>query len=329
MTDQPKICPTCGKPLAASQTSAGTRAGDQGTARGTHAENRAETLAREIVTHVETITQKDKVIQELNGQIASLQSEIRETRQQLSTARIESNSARPGARRPGSQVSTTKGLAYRDPTRLLLKHIVLYLGVAAVCIAGTAILVNVLSPNDNKTAGTNAPYASAYKSAMARDIIQANLGIPFVIDDVEVTLTNPRIGPILQVTILGKEAPSEESYLKIDVTLSNRNPHAEIIVHQPWQSAQISDEQNRKYRPVNERAFDLIQEIKGHITSTSIKPGETASDIMLFPWRESDATSFTLIADPDFRRLSDDERMVQISLSSFRASFDRTSITGP
>jgi len=201
---------------------------------------------------------------------------------------------------------------YRDPFRLMLRRIFFYATMAAIIIVGAAVLMSRLMPDDEPEA-TKPTSIETGVSTPRRETITATLQTPFFIDDLEISVSSPRITPVTLVSVLGSEMTSDESYLVLDLIYSNQSTNTEIILYQPWNGAELKDNTGRRFRPSLIQQSDVMHEVKGRVLIHTLKPGEAITDVMLFPWQPGDAEIFTVTADPDFRRAYEDNRAVPLS----------------
>lgn len=256
-----------------------------------------------------------------------LRAELAAVRQERDTLAAERDAARKVEAKGSDAITTGEARAFRDPFRLLLRRIALYAG-GALTLLGLA--AGYIAWTSDEPAPTVLATASAdpQRAVLADDVIDAQLGTAALVDELDITLAAPRVGPVTLVSVLGTETDSEEWYLVFDVTVVNRSDR-EIILYQPWSNALITDQNNRKLRPALLGQQSAMHDVKGRLVTHTLAPGESVTDLMVFPWRETEADRYTLTVDPDARRINLDERMVQLSLSSLRLDLPRTAITFP
>jgi hypothetical protein len=256
-----------------------------------------------------------------------LRTELAAVRQERDTLAAEREAARKVEAKGADAITTGEARAFRDPFRLLLRRIALYAG-GALTLLGLA--AGYIAWTSDEPAPTVLATASAdpQRAVLADDVIDAQLGTATLVDELDITLAAPRVGPVTLVSVLGTETDSEEWYLVFDVTVVNRSDR-EIILYQPWSNALITDQNNRKLRPALLGQQNAMHDVKGRLVTHTLAPGESVTDLMVFPWRETEADRYTLTVDPDARRINLDERMVQLSLSSLRLDLPRTAITFP
>ena len=212
-----------------------------------------------------------------------------------------------------AKISVSDATAYRDPFRLMLRRIFLYVSVAALAVVGATLLMTRFAPDKPPVTATDATTPEPAAPPARRETIEAQLDTEVIIDDLAITISNPRVEPITLVSVLGSEMMSDESYLVIDLIYSNQSTSSETILYQPWNNAELKDNTGRRFRPALLGQSDIMHEVKGRVLIQTLKPGEVVTDVILFPWRPGDAESFTLLADPDFRRIDDRDRAVQRS----------------
>lgn len=256
-----------------------------------------------------------------------LRTELAAVRQERDTLLAEREAARKVEAIGSDAITTGEARAYRDPFRLLLRRIALYAGGALTLLGLAAAYIAWTSDEPEPTVLATAS-ADPQRAVLADDVIDTQLGTAALIDELEITLASPRVGPVTLVSVLGTETDSEEQYLVFDVTVVNRSD-TETILYQPWSNALVTDANNRKLRPALLGQQNAMHDIKGRLITHTLAPGESVTDVMVFPWRETEADRYTLTVDPDARRLNLDERMVQLSLSSLRLDLPRTAIAFP
>lgn len=209
-------------------------------------------------------------------------------------------------------IKLSDATVYRDPFRLMLRRIFLYATIAAIIIIGAAVLMSRWIPDAEPTA-TEPTSVGAGVAVPLRETITATLDAPFVIDGLEITASSPRVTPVTLVSVLGSEMTSDESYLVVNLTYSNQSADNDIILYQPWNGSELKDNTGRRSRPALVQQSDVMHEVKGRVLIHTLKPGETISDLILFPWRPGEAESFTFTADPDFRRAGEENRAIPLS----------------
>jgi hypothetical protein len=230
-------------------------------------------------------------------------------------------------KRETSTISVSDATAYRDPFRLMLRRVFLYVSVAALAVVGATLLMTRFAPETPPASATNATAKEPAPAPTRRETIEAQLDTGVIIDDLAITFSNPRVEPITLVSVLGSEMISDESYLVIDLVYSNQSTTSETILYQPWNNAELKDNTGRRFRPSLLGQTDVMHEVKGRILIHTLKPGEVMNDVILFPWRPGEAASFTLTADPDFRRVDDRDRAIQRSSTIIQLTMPLESIS--
>ncbi len=256
-----------------------------------------------------------------------VRAELAALRQERDTLAAEREAARKVEAVGSDTITTGEARAYRDPFRLLLRRIALYAG-GAFTLLGLAAAYIAWTSDEPAPSVLATPSSESLRAVLADDIIEARLGAPALIDELEITIGAPRVGPVTLVSMLGTETESSEWYLVFDVTIVNRST-AETILYQPWSNALITDANKRKLRPALLGQQNAMHDVKDRLVTHTLAPGESITDRMVFPWRETEADHYTLTVDPDARRINLDERMVQRSFSSLRLDLPRTAITFP
>ncbi len=257
----------------------------------------------------------------------ALRRELAAVREERDTLLAERDAARKVEAKGADAITTGEARAYRDPFRLLLRRFALYAG-GALTLLGLAAAYIAWTSDEPEPTVLATPSAESLRAVLADDTIEAQLGTPALIDELEITLSAPRVGPVTLVSMLGTETESSEWYLVFDVTVVNRSD-AETILYQPWSNALITDANKRKLRPALLGQHNAMHDVKDRLVTHTLAPGETVTDRMVFPWRETEADHYTLTVDPDARRINLDERTVQLSFSSLRLDLPRTAIAFP
>jgi hypothetical protein len=171
----------------------------------------------------------------------------------------------------------------------------------------------------------SSPDKSNLSQITEEQVITAHLNLPFKIDGVEILISGLRIGKLQKI-------PREFSYgsvpdkpcLLATVTLTNTTEGRIIYLQDVWGQATVTDNFGNVYNP---SSLNLSRsEIQGAVSSQQLKPGEVATDIMIFETPLENAQKFTLSCDPNFFRSTGNGLLEQLSDKSFKLEFTRSDI---
>lgn len=209
---------------------------------------------------------------------------------------------------------------FTDPFLKMRRAMYICIAVAVVAVVGSVLFVMAWPLLKS---GTSDPTADESSSALHQPA--NSMDDEIIVDDVGVRIQRVSIGPVTEVSMLGKEQDSTDRYLIIDVHLVNRSVDRDLVIQQAWKDARLVDDRGRRLRTAfNEPS--MIDEVKGMLMDKTLKPGEEADDKMVFEWNGYDSRSFTLSVDPGFRKPTSGENSVQISMQSFSVEIPRDRI---
>jgi len=213
----------------------------------------------------------------------------------------------------------TEPWVYSDPFLKMKRWMYVYASIAVCSVVGSIIFV-MLWP---QFAGEKSPVPSRWTASESTGNSAgkaAVIGTPVSVDDVDVTFERVRVGPVKLISMLGAETMSDQPYLVIDIQLTNRSEDREVVVMQAWRDAKLLDNRGRRLKPAFHGPV-LLETVEGVIVDRTLKPGESASDQMVFEWESSDAESFALTVDPGFRKITGNQTTSQISLTAISMTF--------
>lgn len=214
----------------------------------------------------------------------------------------------------------TEPWVYSDPFLKMKRWMYVYAGIAAFSVVGSIMFV-MLWPRFAKDNNELPVQWTTPTSTGAAAGNVAVLGSPVSVDDVDVTFERVRVGPVSLISMLGAETMSDRPYLVIEIQLTNRSEERDVVVMQAWRDAKLMDNRGRRLKPAFSSPV-LLETVDGVIVDRTLKPGESATDIMVFEWEVNDAESFTLTVDPGFRKNTGGQTTSQISLSSVTMTFN-------
>jgi len=156
--------------------------------------------------------------------------------------------------------------------------------------------------------------------------LAARINIPFNMDGVEVLITGFRIAKLQKIEReFSFGSVPEKLFLIATVALKNTTEGTIIQLQNIWGDATVTDNFGNVYESPDSLFLDrgLVQ---GAISSRAFKPGEVASDLMIFDVPLDNAQKFTLSCDPNFWRPSGNNRLQQLSNKAFQLEFTRAEL---
>ena len=118
---------------------------------------------------------------------------------------------------------------------------------------------------------------------------------------------------------------SDDTYLLIDLTLENTSPGRIIYLQEIWDHTKLIDDFDNIEGAKFSGGF-MTDSIVGFIGSTKLKPGDTEKDMMIFDLPVNAAQSFTIESNPRFWKSIGEDRVRELSDSSFKIEFTRNQI---
>ncbi|NCB46914.1 hypothetical protein EOM81_07845 [bacterium] len=176
---------------------------------------------------------------------------------------------------------------------------------------------------DYVKANKNVKGAFAESSDSAFELVEIGLGQSIIIDDIKITPQNARIDRIVKNNmIFDNTTQSESEYLLVSVTLENVSPGKIIYLQNIWNNTKLVDDfdniESAKFSDNLSAMWDLISDA---IKAAKLRPGEVARDMLIFDIPVRAAKIFTIDSDPKFWKNMGEDRLQEISKSSFRIRF--------
>ncbi|OQB46244.1 MAG: Ankyrin repeat protein [bacterium ADurb.Bin157] len=181
---------------------------------------------------------------------------------------------------------------------------------------------------DYVKANKNVNDVFAESSDGAFKLVAIGLGQSIIIDDIKITPQNVRIDQIVKKNmIFDTTTQSESKYLLVNVTLENVSSGKIIYLQNIWKNTKLVDDfdniENTKFSDNLSAMWDLISDA---IKSTKLRPGEVVRDMLIFDIPVNTAKNFTIDSDPKFWKNIGEDRLQEISKSSFRIKFSSDQI---
>jgi hypothetical protein len=188
----------------------------------------------------------------------------------------------------------------------------------------TNILLLTTSSGNSASYSLNA--ASPTPKPELKTPLEARLNVPLNIDGIEILITGIHIGKLekIQRQYSFGRVPDTQ-FLLVDVALKNTTEGTIIQLFNIWEHAVVKDNFGNIYEGPYSFALDR-SEVRGLVSSQSLKPSETATDMMVFGVPLDNAQKFTLTCDPNFYRAAENQQLNQISDKSFKLEFTRADI---
>ena len=157
-------------------------------------------------------------------------------------------------------------------------------------------------------------------------IPELHFGDSVVIDDIKITIQGARIGYIEKRSLFGDSVrKSDTQYLLVDLTLENMSIGKIIYLQNIWEKTKLIDE----FDNIEGTKFSddiMTESITGFIGSAKIKPHEKLQDTIIFDLPVDAAKQFIIESDPGFWKSVGEDRVRQLSDSSFKIKFTRDQI---
>ena len=151
-------------------------------------------------------------------------------------------------------------------------------------------------------------------------------GESVVIDEIKITVHGVRFGYIEKKSMFGDSTRrSDQQYLIADITLENTSPGRIIYLQNIWEKTKVTDD----FDNIEGAKFSdsiMLESIVGFIGSAKMKPGESSRDMIIFDLPVDAAKQFTIESDPGFWKSTGEDRVRQLSDSSFKVRFTRDQI---
>lgn len=152
----------------------------------------------------------------------------------------------------------------------------------------------------------------------ARDV---SIGESFIIGNIEITISNLRIGKVEFRGSSGRWVTDSKPFLLADVNLKNTNTGKIVTILDTWKDATLKDEHGNIYYIPNYGD----DRIRGTVTYDNLNPGQEISDMIVLEAPTDVATEFTFVCAPSFwERI--DGGVKRVSRDSFRLKFNKSDI---
>jgi hypothetical protein len=151
------------------------------------------------------------------------------------------------------------------------------------------------------------------------------LGSSATIDGIEITVTGARIAPLEESGEPSLHRIPEGQFLVLYVALRNVSEGRIVYLQKPWSETVVEDDFGNTYSQ-SAAVFWLGDEIKGRIGSLELRPGGSATDIMIFDLPVEKASRFVLRSDPQFYRRTGNATIQDLSDDTFTLEFTRSDI---
>jgi len=157
-------------------------------------------------------------------------------------------------------------------------------------------------------------------------IPELRLGEAVVIDEIKITFRGSRFANIEKKSMFGDSTTrSGKQYLIMDVYLENTSPGKIIYLQNIWEKTKITDDFGNIEGTLYSDRF-MSESIVGFIGAAKMKPGESSLDMIIFDLPVDTAKQFIVQSDPGFWRSTGEDRVSQLSNSSFIVKFSRSEI---
>lgn len=161
----------------------------------------------------------------------------------------------------------------------------------------------------------------------AGDPVRPSIGIggSVVIDGIRITIEGVRRGRLegRRGDVLAR-APEGE-FLLVDVRLKNETGERIIHLMDVWSSTSLHDEFGNTHRSLPSLVVRR-DDIEGAIASLRLRPGEQATDLMIFELPLDKARRFHVVSNPAFYRGDGDGLLHPLSDREFELRFEREAI---
>lgn len=141
---------------------------------------------------------------------------------------------------------------------------------------------------------------------------QVEIGKPFVIDGIEITLDPPEVG-----TASGKPQGAdlpEAEFFKMAVKLRNTSDSIIVTVQDPWRRGKLSDEFGNFYR----HQTVGLEGTKTSMMIARLRPAGEVHGTIFFEPPLPGAKTLTLVIDPGFYRETGGPSLTEISAKAFK-----------
>jgi len=158
-------------------------------------------------------------------------------------------------------------------------------------------------------------------------IPEIHLGESVLIDEVKITFLGVRLSYIENKSIFGDSTRrSEKQYLIVDVFLENTSRGRIIYLQDIWKKTKIIDDFGNIEGTKFSGELFMPEPIVGSIWAAKMKPGESSYDMIIFDLPVNAAKQFTIESDPGFWKSIGEDRVNELSDSSFKARFTKEQI---
>lgn len=187
-------------------------------------------------------------------------------------------------------------------------------------ITNTIKSLSTVPQKQSHEVGTSQP------EALTPIVPELKLGESVVIDAIRITPRLVRFGHIERKSMYEeKTTRSEKKHLIVDVLLENTSDGKIVYLQKVWGKTKILD----NFENIEDAKFSdglMMDTIVGCIGSAKMKPSDNLHDMIIFDLPVDAAKQFTIESDPGFWRSIGEDRVRQLSDSSFRLRFTRDEI---
>ena len=186
-------------------------------------------------------------------------------------------------------------------------------------------LTNILLDRNplQSAAALSTATASVHPTPTPKEQMTARLNIPFNIDGIEILITGFHVG---QLEAISSRHVPDKPFLLGDVEMTNTTEGTIIDVIDVWKDATVTDNFGNIYNPPMSGLLFERYDVRGLLSSESLKPGVTVRDMIVIDAPLENAQKFTLSCDPSFYRPGGHQSLNQISNKSFKIEFTRSDI---
>ena len=154
----------------------------------------------------------------------------------------------------------------------------------------------------------------------------AFVNLPFNIDGIEILITDLRFGKLQKIEKqYSFGSVPEGEFLLATVAIKNTTEGKIIQIQDAWGDTTVTDNFDNTYNKPSSLTYSS-GDIKGSISSKALKPGETASDMIIIEKPLDNAQEFILRSAPNFFRSAGNNMLHQLSSDSFHLKFKRADI---
>lgn len=278
---------------------------------------------------------RDKETQSLSDQITRLQAQIAQLRSEESQltsvirnveGKVERTEPPPAAAAPAPALPIVpKARPVSAPAAS--RRLMILVGAGCFLFGVVAMFLVLRTPEGGAGGVSPEPVVTGDSTGMTHDEDKeaVPLGTPTLVDDVEIVVDKVEQRRVMKTDPLGVQAPSDQPYLVVSLSLQNRLTDRSTFLLHTWEQAKVMDEQQNALRPAFPGRFALDQ-VEGMQTQGEMAPGEKLKDVLVFELPAPTASSFTLVADPGFWKKTDRGNFIPVSRTTFRVSFSRSEI---